>query len=278
MARNPDIARPNDTHRADIDALAQALVSPFGTAHGELSEAMSDAVARGAILFEVVAGVPHEDFGARVTLDLEHAKPEVVDALALGPLPRGRPRWLGLRVGADGGLRIKGYYTPDHTTDVLTVPPAFPSELDPVMVAQDSDVREVYYVARESYEWGEFATACLAPVGGALGEFEPEPRPAHRGFGVSLKWKANTLSSVTVFAHRASLPRDAEIPQLWMRGMSVEDGSAYRMYRAAVKAVGPPVSDWHSLLCWTRDVERGWTRAASLRIPTLGRDRVASGS
>jgi hypothetical protein len=229
------------------------------------------------IAFEVIAGTPGARYGPRITFRPAGDRHALAGAVGLASHPWGPPDWVGLRVRGDGTVYAKAYQRLRYadpegpSTGWFAVPGGrfpMPAELYPVMAALDGSAVELYPRLAEARSWTSFVSASTAPFGGPGHPFSPHPRPADRAFCVSLRRDDRGLSAVTVYADHRALPDDRGIRRAWMEGMDQAERSAYELALAGVRSLGPrPRRGWHAALGWTLEQDRGWHRAASLRVP-----------
>jgi hypothetical protein len=130
--------------------------------------------------------------------------------------------------------------------------------------------REDYLSFRGVCDWGQFAQACLAPLGGASIAFVPVPLFKDSAFGVSVQVREGTLQAITVLADFRALPNDQTIRHLWVQDMSEAEAEAYELALAGVRSCGRRrFGSWHAWLSWTVERDRTWHKAASLRFPCV---------
>lgn len=218
--------------------------------------------------FELVTGVPHMYFGARVTFVVPSEPDDFLTAFGLAGHPWGIPAWVGLRV-ASAGLIAKCYHRLGHIPGMH-----FRSELmnrfQPVMISLHSGRQEYYLRMRGSASWEEFALECLAPLPAKPPQFSIIPRATDSSFCLSVQTRGEVIEAITLFADHRSLPDDDTIFRLWRAGMTSEDAAAYELAYAAIRSCGTRrLGSWHAMLSWTVDRSGEWRRAASLRFPAL---------
>jgi hypothetical protein len=233
------------------------------------------------IAFEVVAGTPAARYGPRITVRPAGDRLALAGAVGLASHPWGPPDWVGLRVGVDGKVAAKAYHRLRRSDPAgsspggfavpggrFPVPAGLPGGLYPVMAALDGTAVELYLRMAPAGPWTAFVSACTAALGGPGGPCSPHPRPAGRAFCLSLRRDERGLSAVTVYADHRALPGDREIGRAWTEGMDQAERTAYELALAGVRSLGPrPRDGWHAALGWTLERDRGWHRAASLRVP-----------
>ena len=233
------------------------------------------------IAFEVLAGTPGSRYGPRITVRPAGDRRALAGAAGLASHLWGPPDWVGLRVRGDGTVGAKAYHRlrrsdPEGSSTGwfavpggrFPVPAGLPAGLYPVMAALDGPTVELYLRLAEARSWTSFVSASMASLGGPGHPFSPHPRPVDRAFCLSLRRDDRGLSAVTVYADHRALPDDREVRRAWAEGMDEAERSAYELALAGVRSLGPrPRRGWHAALGWTLERDRGWHRAASLRVP-----------
>ena len=229
--------------------------------------------AAGGVPFEVIAGTPASRYGARMTFRAaQGCDPAALAAAAgLASHPWGTPEWIGVRTGADGTTRCKGYHRRPPPIGSTTVHRGLPAGLDLVMAAADSEGIEVYAMEPGQIRWETFARRCLAGLGVALPEagFSPRPLPSSRGFAVSARQVAGELTAITLYAFPPALPGDERVADAWTAAMSQDERADYLSAVAAVAALGRAVGRLHAVLAWNFEPSGFSSRAASLRVPSI---------
>jgi hypothetical protein len=236
-----------------------------------LAEALKNAFDLGAVPFEVIAGTPTARYGGRVTFRLPAAKAAFLAAFGLDCHPWGEPNWVGLRDASGAGVAAKAYHAISGV-ESLPFEPRFAEHLYPVMASLYQCGREDYLRFKGACDWGEFARACFAPLGGASIAFAPVPSSKDSAFCVSVRVRDGILEAITVLADFRALPDDDTIRHLWAQDMSEAEAGAYELALAAVRSCGRRrLGGWHEMLSWTVERDGTWHKAASLRFPSIAR-------
>jgi len=249
------------------ETLARCLAATDpGTLH-QLNSALKRAYSCGALPFEIIAGAPFERYGARVTF--QHPSPEILArAFNLDRHPWGAPDWVGLRIAANGPLRVKPYHRVDQVDARFELPPAWPTDLYPVMAALDGEITELYLRKRQACDFAGFARCCLGPLRVEPPATVPQPRPHDDSFCVSLRREGCRLCAISVFADWRALPRDPKIESAWSAGLNEADRLAYLLALAGARSLGfLPLGNWHAMLAWTVEADGARHRAVSLSVP-----------
>ncbi|MGH8531299.1 MAG: hypothetical protein ACREV1_00885 [Gammaproteobacteria bacterium] len=229
---------------------------------------MKAAIARGAIPFEIISGVPLHRYGARITFRPGPEPQRLAAVAGLAGHPWGLPDAIGLRVSPTGTACWKGYHRLTELDGRFTLPQGLPKGFDPVMASLDGAATELYLRFCSACLWTPFAAQVAALLGHPVMPFHPHPRPAEGGFCLSLRWQAEQLSAVTLYADARSLPNDTTVATQWPQGMDAAERSAYEIAFAGARAAGPRrPRGWHAMLAWTLERGGAWHRAASLRVP-----------
>lgn len=255
--------------RADVKwvELAQCLTFRRPDHTQVLATAIEKTCSLGATPFEVIAGTPHEKYGARMTFWLPADSGKVLAERGLSGHPWGPPQWFGLRIDNEGRLIAKAYHKID-TMSRLPVADDFAKKFSPVMSSLHDDVIETYARFRERCEWIQFVRACTESLNPHFPDFQPFPQPVAESFCVSVKCRDGDLQAISVFADQRSLPDDDTIRHLWSRDMSSEERETYELTLAGVRSCGPKrLGSWHAMLGWTLEIGGVWHKAASLRFP-----------
>jgi hypothetical protein len=229
-----------------------------------LSEAVKEWLDAGGEFFETIVGAPITRYGPRLTL----TAPRNSALVAYADHPWGRPTWLGLRIGPDGEVTTKPYHRMRRLDNRFTLPSEMPRDMRPVMAAWHGDTKELYLRSTPAERWSVFAAQCAAIMRATPPECRPLPRPSQGSFALSLKWEADELVAITLYADDRSLPFDDDaIARVWVEGMAPADRSAYEAAFAGVCAFAPsPARARHAMIGWTLEASGGAHRAASLRI------------
>jgi len=261
-----------EAQSAHIALLVRCLAAAATDARSltELERSVYLAIAGGAIPFEVVAGTPAACHGVRISFATGKDPRTVAARLGVADHPWGIPAWIGLRAFPEGRLDVKPYHRAADVPDMPRAPPGLPAGLRPVMASRVDDRVELYLELAPACAWTTFVaevSALFAPDQAPA--FSPHPRPAERGFGISLRWHGQELRAVSLFARGAALPDDHELRARWSLGMDAVELRAYELALAAVRSLGPraPGRRWHAMVSWTWEREAGWRRAVSLRLP-----------
>jgi len=241
--------------------LARDLTHAFPDRAPALEHALQAWLTAGGEFFEAVVGAPIIRYGPRLT----------VTAPASGrpaEHPWGPPTWMGLRVGADGSVSAKPYHRLRRLGDRFTLPDGVPRDVRPVMGAWHGETRELYLRSTPSERWSVFASRVAALVDAEPPVCLPLPRPSAGSFCLSLRWEADELVAVTLYADDRSLPHDDDaIAEQWIEGMEPAEREAYLAAYAGVCAFAPsPNKARHAMLGWTIEAGGGSHRAASLRV------------
>jgi hypothetical protein len=197
-----------------------------------------------------------------------HANAKIAE-LGVGRHLWGSPSWLGLRVN-ESGFFIKPYHQwnalPRDVRRRLAA--RMPARINPLMAASSGDMLEVYGRACQEDSWRAFATRMLAPFDGPMPTTLPVPHPLADGYGVSLRWTNNDLTSISVFANDRTWLHDGDVSRVWTQGMDPTDRCHYESSLAGLQSIGEmPRHGWHALLSWTVERDGQQHRAASLRVP-----------
>jgi hypothetical protein len=239
------------------------------------AEELEKACDLGAVPFEVIAGTPTARYGGRVTFRLSAAKAAFLAAFGLDRHPWGEPNWVGLRTAPGGEIAAKAYHA-IRAVESLPFQQSLTEHLYPVMASLHQGGREDYLRFKGACDWGEFARACLAPLGGASINFAPVPSSKDSAFCVSVRVRAGILEAITVLADFRALPDDDTIRHLWAQDMSEAEAGAYELALAAVRSCGPRrLGGWYEMLSWTVERDGTWHKAASLRFPSIARKEGA---
>jgi hypothetical protein len=225
----------------------------------------------GATPFEVVAGAPVQQYGARVTIEHVTSPETLAHLFNLDQHPWGIPRWIGLRATLDGEIRAKPYHLAGQLPPALQLPSSWPTDLSPRMASLDGESVEAYLAKEGACRFEEFAGQCLSPFGLSLPRVSPRPRPHRGAFGVSIKQDRGGVRAISLFADWRALPRDDELERAWMDSLeSADERMAYRLALAGVKSLGfVPPAQWHSMAAWTLATDGTSGRALSLSVPRL---------
>ena len=238
-------------------------------------EATRKACDLGAVPFEIIAGTPAARYGARVTFRFPTTKGAFLAEFGLDRHPWGPPNWVSLRHVSGAGLAAKAYHAVSGV-ESLPFEPRFAEHLYPVMASLYQCGREDYLRFKGVCDWGQFARACFAPLGGASIAFAPVPSSKDSAFCVSVRVQDGILQAITVLADFRTLPDDDTIRHLWTQDMTGAEAKAYELALAGVRSCGRRrLGGWHAMLSWTGERGGTWHKAASLRFPSMaGKEEV----
>ena len=258
---------------------AHCLTTIYSKAAAKLQTNIEAAFDAGGLPFEIIAGVPANRYGARVTFYPATHAPTLARAFDLERHPWGVPSWIGIRVLPNGEAKVKPYHRAAQFGDRFALPPQLPSDLYPLAASFDrGTTKELYLRQRAPMAWDCFVNAALAPFGHGDYPFKPYPRGIMDGFGLSLRWTDERVTAISLYAFSRALPDDLAIRKQWIEGMEAADLEAYEMALLAARSLGRLTrGKRHSILAWT--LERGgeWHRAVSLRVvPTQEQVRYAA--
>ena len=247
--------------------LADCLAAVYPKVRLTLQSNMTRALGAGGLPFEVIAGVPAEQYGARVTFRPVGDPARLATAFGLERHPWGVPSWVGVRIASTGAGRVKPYHRLTRIDDRFALPAGLTGDLYPVAASLDGDKTELYLRCRSPMPWQTFVEATLAPLGGGEYPFAPWPCSRSDSFGFSMCWSGTRLQAVSLYAFSGALPDDFSIERQWASGMTEIDRTAYAMAITAVRSLGRLTrGKRHGLLAWTLERGAKWHRAASLRI------------
>jgi hypothetical protein len=232
-----------------------------------LQTKIESALNAGGLPFEVIVGVPACRYGARVTLYPAADAARLALAFGLERHPWGVPSWIGIRVMPTGEAKVKPYHRLTRVDDRFLLPTELPADLYPVAAALDGATKEIYLRRRAPISWDHFVSAAVAPLGHRDFVFQPYPRSALDGFGLSLRWTGDRLDAISLYAFSRALSDDQAIQRQWTQGMSEIDLRAYEMAVVGARSLGRlRRGKRHSILAWTLEQNGEFHRAVSLRI------------
>ena len=254
-----------------LDILAQCLSLHSTKTLPQLRNSLHQVVRLDGKIFEVIAGAPVEQYGARFTFELpEHSKQKLAEHFSYDSHPWGLPDCIGVRINTSGNMQTKAYHMLDCIDDRFVLPPCKPDQLVPVMAAQQQDTTEIYLRKATRGQWGDFVEHCLQPLDVHIDTGRIQPSPSEYGFCVSYKYSKDQLSAITVYADFMTLPKEREIPALWSQGLSEQDRNYYEMCWAAVRSMGKvPGQGHHAMLAWSVEHTGAFHQGVSFRVPEL---------